>query len=106
LFEGDFFLHPVMTGLGIMMVKINHPAAFFNGLLEFWPWDVIWDGAAASFRRVPAQPSPTSYGHMPLHVIPTSENTIAALHPKGSSPSCSVRQSPGAPSRAPRASPS
>jgi hypothetical protein len=47
VFEGRFFLHPVMTGLGIILVKLNHPEALFHGLLEFWPWDVVWDGAAA-----------------------------------------------------------
>src|SRR5215470_3508851 len=45
LFDGDFFVHPVMTGLGIVIVKISHPDAIFRGLLEFWPWDVVWDGA-------------------------------------------------------------
>jgi hypothetical protein len=37
LFEGQFFVHPVMTALGIMIVKINHPEAAFGGLIEFWP---------------------------------------------------------------------
>jgi hypothetical protein len=44
LFDGQFFIHPVMTGLGIVIVKFNHPEAVFDGLLEFWPWDVVWDG--------------------------------------------------------------
>jgi hypothetical protein len=50
LFEAPFFLHPVMTPLGILMVKLNHPEAIFHGLLEFWPWDVVWDGHACVFR--------------------------------------------------------
>ena len=47
LFEGQFFVHPVMSRLGIVIVKINHPEAVFNGLIEFWPWDMEWDGEAA-----------------------------------------------------------
>src|SRR5262245_10869950 len=76
LFAGDFFLHPVMTGLGIIIIKINHPAALFNGLIEFWPWDVIWDGAAAVFRRVPPQPSPISYGHLAVKVTASTEQIV------------------------------
>lgn len=83
LFEGQFFLHPVMTPLGIMMVKLNHPEAVFRGLLEFWPWDVIWDGAAAVFRRVESRPSPTSYGHLAVKVAATAEVLIAELQRRG-----------------------
>lgn len=68
LFEGQFFLHPVMAALGIVIVKINHPEAVFDGLLEFWPWDIAWDGQAAVFRRITPQPSPTSYGHAAVKV--------------------------------------
>ena len=32
LFEGPFFLHPTMTGLGSIMVKLNHPETDFRGL--------------------------------------------------------------------------
>ncbi|MBI1900653.1 MAG: hypothetical protein HYS13_06025, partial [Planctomycetia bacterium] len=64
LFEGQFFLHPTMTGLGIIMVKLNHPESVFRGLLEFWPWDVVWDGRAAVFRKAPPRPTETSYGHL------------------------------------------
>ena len=63
LFEGQFFIHPVMSALGIVIVKINHPEAVFDGLLEFWPWDLEWDGQACVFRKIEPQPSPTSYGH-------------------------------------------
>ena len=41
-----------MNGLGIILLKLNQPDALFHGLMEFWPWDVIWDGHAAAFRRV------------------------------------------------------
>ena len=68
LFEGQFFVHPVMSALGIVIVKINHPEAVFDGLLEFWPWDLEWDGAAGVFRKIEARPSPTSYGHAAVKV--------------------------------------
>lgn len=68
LFEGQFFVHPVMSALGIVIVKINHPEAVFDGLLEFWPWDIEWDGQAAVFRKIAPQPSPTSYGHAAVKV--------------------------------------
>jgi hypothetical protein len=83
LFEGDFFLHPVMTALNILVVKINHPEAVFDGLLEFWPWDVVWDGGACVFRKVAAQPSPTSYGHLAVKVSLTTEQIAAELKRRG-----------------------
>ena len=68
LFEGQFFVHPVMSALGIVIVKINHPEAVFDGL-----WNSgrgIWNGTeqAAVFRKIEAQPSPTSYGHAAVKV--------------------------------------
>jgi catechol 2,3-dioxygenase-like lactoylglutathione lyase family enzyme len=83
LFEGRFVLHPVMTALGIIMVKLNHPEALFNGLLEIWPWDLIWDGRAAVFRKVPPQPSPTSYGHIAVKVIHGTAQIIDELRQRG-----------------------
>src|SRR4029079_6677304 len=68
VFEGQFFVHPVMSALGIMIVKINHHEAVFNGLIEFWPWDLQWDGQAEVFRKIAPQPSTTSYGHVALKV--------------------------------------
>ncbi len=68
LFGGEFFLHPVMTGMGIIVVKFGHPEAFFQGLLEFWPWNVMWDEQSGTFRRTNAEPSKTSYGHIALKV--------------------------------------
>ena len=59
------FSSPGDVALGIVIVKINHPEAVFNGLLEFWPWDLEWDGHAAVFRKIKPQPSPTSYGQPP-----------------------------------------
>lgn len=83
LFEADYFLHPVMAGLGIVMLKLNHPEALFHGLLEFWPWDIVWDGGAAVFRKVPAAPTRTSYGHLAVKVTKTAEQIIAELRQRG-----------------------
>lgn len=68
LFDGQFFVHPIMSALGIVIVKLNHPEAVFDGLLEFWPWDLQWDGQAAVFRKIEPRPSPTSYGHAAVKV--------------------------------------
>jgi catechol 2,3-dioxygenase-like lactoylglutathione lyase family enzyme len=83
VFEGQYFLHPVMTGLGIVIVKLNHPEAVFAGLLEFWPWDVVWDSSAAVFRRIKPQPSPTSYGHLAVKVNAPTEEVTAELDRRG-----------------------
>jgi hypothetical protein len=83
LLEGHFFFHPVMNGLGIILVKLNHPEAVFHGLLEFWPWDVIWDSSTAVFRKVPPQPSPTSYGHLAVKVTKNTEQIVAELRQRG-----------------------
>jgi hypothetical protein len=83
LFEGQFFLHPVMSALGIVIVKINHPEAVFNGLLEFWPWDIEWDGHAAVFRKIELQPAPTSYGHVAVKVAAESDAICAELRRRG-----------------------
>lgn len=83
LFDGRFFLHPVMTPLGIYMVKVCHPEAVFVGLLEFWPWDIVWDGTAHVFRKVEPRPSPTSYGHMALKISATTDEIVADLKRRG-----------------------
>jgi hypothetical protein len=83
LFEGQFFLHPVMSALGIVIVKINHPEAVFHGLLEFWPWDLAWDGHAAVFRKIKPQPSPTSYGHAAVKVAANSQAICSELDRRG-----------------------
>jgi hypothetical protein len=83
LFEGQFFLHPVMSPLGIVIVKIAHPEAVFNGLLEFWPWDLVWDGDAAAFRKVEPQPSAMSYGHAAVKVAADSDSICAELDRRG-----------------------
>src|SRR5438105_2676920 len=83
VFEGQFFLHPVMSPLGIVIVKLNHPEAVFDGLLEFWPWDLIWDGAAAAFRKIEPSPSPTSYGHLALKVAMNATDIVSELKQRG-----------------------
>jgi hypothetical protein len=83
LFEGQFFVHPVMSALGIVIVKINHPEAVFDGLLEFWPWNVVWDGAACVFRKIEPQPSPTSYGHMAVKVTADPRTICGELERRG-----------------------
>lgn len=83
LFEGVFFVHPVMSALGIVMVKINHPEAVFDGLLEFWPWDLEWDGDATVFRQTAAIASPTSYGHCAVKVKADAETIGDELTRRG-----------------------
>jgi hypothetical protein len=83
LFEGQFFLHPVMSALGIVIVKLNHPEAVFNGLIEFWPWDLEWDGHAAVFRKITPQPSPTSYGHAAVKVSADTATICGELDRRG-----------------------
>ena len=83
LFEGQYFVHPVMSALGIVIVKINHPEAVFDGLLEFWPWDLEWDGRAGVFRKIEARPSPTSYGHAAVKVSADSRTICTELERRG-----------------------
>lgn len=83
LFEGQFFLHPVMSALGIVIVKLNHPEAVFDGLIEFWPWDLEWDGQAAVFRKTAPQPSPTSYGHAAVKVAADTSTICSELDRRG-----------------------
>lgn len=83
LFEGQFFLHPVMTGLGIILIKLAHPEALFRGLLEFWPWDVDWDSEAAVFRRITPSPSTTSYGHLAVKTHLGHDEVLAELDRRG-----------------------
>lgn len=83
LFEGQFLVHPVMSAMGIVIVKINHPEAVFDGLLEFWPWDVEWDGHAAVFRRVEPRTTSMSYGHAAVKVAADAQAICAELTRRG-----------------------
>lgn len=83
LFEGTYLLHPVMSALDIVIVKLNHPEALFDGLLEFWPWDIVWDGSARAFRRIEPRRSPTSYGHLALKIALDAPAIVAELERRG-----------------------
>jgi hypothetical protein len=69
--------------MGIVIVKINHPEAVFDGLLEFWPWDVEWDGEAAAFRKVEPRPTQTTYGHVAVKVAADADSIRAELARRG-----------------------
>jgi hypothetical protein len=47
--------------------------------LEFWPWDLQWDGHAAVFRKIEPRPTPTSYGHVAVKVSADAETIVAEL---------------------------
>lgn len=79
LFDGRFFIHPVMCALGIVIVKLPEPKGCFSSLLEFWPWDIEWDGRRGVFHRIAPRPTPTSYGHLAIHVAQSGEQVIAEL---------------------------
>jgi hypothetical protein len=64
-------------------VKINHPEAVFDGLFEFWPWDVEWDGQAAKFHTIEPRPSPTSYGHAAVKVAADADAICSELRRRG-----------------------
>lgn len=83
LFEGQFFVHPVMSAMGIVIVKINHPEAVFDGLLEFWPWDLEWDGHTAVFRKIEPQPASTSHGHAAVQVAANAGAICDELRRRG-----------------------
>jgi hypothetical protein len=83
LFDGQFLVHPVMAAIGIAIVKINHPEAVFDGLIEFWPWDIEWDGKARVFRKIEPRPTPTSYGHAAVKVAADSDTICAELQRRG-----------------------
>jgi catechol 2,3-dioxygenase-like lactoylglutathione lyase family enzyme len=82
LFECGFFIHPVLTGLGVVMVKISNPESVFRGILEFWPLDVHWDGSTASIRRIPRGPIPMQT-HVAFRVDQPKEQIFEMLAAKG-----------------------
>jgi hypothetical protein len=83
LLEGQFFIHPVMSSLGIVIVKLNHPEAVFHGLIEFWPWDIEWDGESHVFRKIEPRPTPTSYGHSAVKVAADTATIVHELVRRG-----------------------
>jgi hypothetical protein len=64
-------------------VKLNHPEAVFDGLLEFWPWDIEWDGHAAVFRKTEPRPTSTSYGHVAVKVAANADAICTELRTRG-----------------------
>ena len=82
LFDCGFFIHPVLAGLGVVIVKIASPESVFRGLLEFWPLDLLWDGATASLRRIPKS-LPQMQNHVALRVDWSKEQILEELNRKG-----------------------
>lgn len=78
IFDGHFYIHPVLSGLGIVMVKVAHPEALYRGLLEFWPANLHWNGPAGRFERRPAENHPTQ-NHVALRVDQDRETIFAQL---------------------------
>ncbi len=58
LFECGFFIHPILSGLRVVIVKIANPESVLRGILEFWPLDIHWEGATASLLRIPRRQRP------------------------------------------------
>ena len=78
LFDCSFFIHPVLTGLGVVMVKIASPESVFRGILEFWPLDLHWDGPTASIRKT--APGPMSMQtHVAFRVDRSKEEILETL---------------------------
>jgi hypothetical protein len=82
LFETGFLIHPVLTGLGVVMVKIASPESVFRGILEFWPLDIQWDGATASVRRIPVGVQPMQ-NHVAFRVDLAKEEIFEGLTLRG-----------------------
>lgn len=82
LFEAVFFIHPVLSGLGIVMVKIASPESVFRGILEFWPLDIQWHGASVSMRRIPGG-LPPMQNHVAFRVDLAKEEIFEMLTSRG-----------------------
>lgn len=78
IFECGFYVHPVLSGLGIVMLKLTNPEALYRGLLEFWPADLHWNGEKARFERRPV-PFACVQNHIAVRVDQTREEIFAAL---------------------------
>jgi hypothetical protein len=90
LFECGFFIHPVLAGLGVVMVKITNPESVFRGILEFWPLDVHWDRSTASLRRILPGPIPMQT-HVAIRVDRPKGAILALLAAKGIPARCEPR---------------
>jgi hypothetical protein len=78
IFECGFYIHPVLSGLGIVMVKLARPEVVYRGLLEFWPADLYWNGERQRFERRPAEYAPVQ-NHIAVRVDEDRETIFAAL---------------------------
>ena len=78
IFECGFYIHPVLSGLGIVMVKLAHPEAVYRGLLEFWPEDLYWNGEKQRFERRPTAYTPAQ-NHIAVRVDEEREKIFATL---------------------------
>jgi hypothetical protein len=73
---------PVLTGWGVVAVKIASPESVFRGILEFWPLDLHWDGPTASFRKI--APGPMSMQtHVAFRVDCSKEEIMESLTARG-----------------------
>lgn len=82
LFESGFFIHPVLSGLGVVIVKVANPESVFRGILEFWPLDIQWDGATTSMRRIPGG-LPPMQNHVAFRVDLAKEEILEILTSRG-----------------------
>ena len=82
LFDCGFFVHPVLAGLGVVMVKIANPEAVYRGLIEFWPLDILWDGPTTSLRRGRGG-EPGSQNHLAFRVDQSKEEILNELSRRG-----------------------
>jgi catechol 2,3-dioxygenase-like lactoylglutathione lyase family enzyme len=82
LFEAGFFIHPFLSALGVVIVKIANPEFVFRGILEFWPLDIQWDGATASMHRIPGGLAPMQ-NHVAFRVDLAKEEIFEMLTSRG-----------------------
>ena len=78
IFECGFYIHPVLSGLGIVMLKLTNPEAVYRGLLEFWPAELHWNGNKARFERRPAEFAPVQ-NHIAVRVDQSREEIFTSL---------------------------
>ena len=82
LFECGFLIHPILSGLGVVLVKIANPESVFRGILEFWPLDILWEGGTASLRRISPGAIPMQ-NHVAFRVDCSKEEVLEMLAAKG-----------------------
>ena len=82
LFEAAFLIHPLLSGLGVVIVKVANPESVFRGIVEFWPLDIQWDGATGSIRRIPGG-LPPMQNHVAFRVDLAKEEIFELLTLRG-----------------------